>query len=89
MVWICQKSRSPLNSEIELCPCLAKGNNCGPCKGGYHIFCNRVMHGDTEEAYQWFIDNPEATKQITPRGPCPEYDRAVEEINKKENADRK
>jgi hypothetical protein len=47
------------------------------------------MHGDTEEAYQWFIDNPEATKQITPRGPCPEYDRAVEEINKKENADRK
>lgn len=70
------------------CFCLAMEYHCSVCKNGYHIFCNKVMHGDPEEAYLWFINNPETTKAITVRGSCPEYDRALKEINKKENADR-
>jgi hypothetical protein len=70
-----------------LCPCKALRDRCGQCDNGYHIFCNHYPHGDMEEAYQWFINNPEATKQIKPRTPSPEYNRALQEINKKENAE--
>jgi hypothetical protein len=71
------------------CPCLAAKHSCGVCEAGTHIFCNWAPHGDPEEAYDWFIKNPQITVQIKPITPCPEYERAVKEINKKNNANTK
>jgi hypothetical protein len=75
--------------EEKRCPCLAVNKHCGPCGGGYHIFCNNVPHGDFEEAHQWFLDNPEITKEIIVRDPELEQERmiALEENNKKKHAD--
>lgn len=61
------------------CPC-----TCGVCRKGYHIFCNRYPHGKTEEAKQWFIENPEATKVVQPIGECEAHREALEEIKRKE-----
>jgi|SRR5580698_5588604 hypothetical protein len=73
----------------QQCPCLLINKRCGPCSEGYHIFCNKIPHGNYEEAHQWFLDNPEATKEIIARDPILEQERikSLEEINKKKNAD--
>ena len=70
----------------EKCPCLSIRKHCTVCEGGYHIFCNAVPHGNPEEAYRWFKDNPECTKRINPIGPAPEYEQALKEIIEEENA---
>jgi hypothetical protein len=72
----------------KLCPCLASRDHCGVCEAGSHIFCNHIPHGNREEAYDWFVKNPEATKEIKPITPCPEFERALKEINKKDNANK-
>lgn len=40
---------------------------CSVCKGGHHIFCNKMPHGEMEEAVQWFVDNPNALESVQPR----------------------
>lgn len=69
------------------CPCLAVRERCGVCQDGHHIFCNQFPHGNPEEAYRYFVTHPEVTKAIMPVGSSPEYDRAIEEIKKRENAE--
>lgn len=68
-------------AKQEKCLCLTLRDRCGPCEGGYHIFCNHIPHGTSEEAYQWFIKHPEITKSIKPVGNNEPYEKALKEIN--------
>jgi hypothetical protein len=71
--------------EIQTCLCLLNKKRCGVCEEGYHIFCNRYPHGNQEEAYRWFKENPEATKEITCLTKSEVYDTALKEILDGEN----
>lgn len=44
-------------------PCTCK---CGVCSKDYHIFCNKFMHGNVKEAERWFIEHPEAARDVQP-----------------------
>ena len=66
------------------CPCLARRDHCSVCDKGFHIFCNAYPHGEEEEAYRWFVENPQVTQQIKPIGPSPAYERAMTDIKKRE-----
>jgi hypothetical protein len=49
----------------ELADC---GCYCSVCHRGFHIFCNVRPHGTEEEAERWFLENPEAARQVRPLG---------------------
>lgn len=68
-----------------ICPCLMTNNHCSVCQDSYHIFCNKIPHGTEEQAYQYFISHPEITKSIQPIGQCKSYEKALQEIQEKEN----
>ncbi len=69
------------------CPCLAVRDQCGPCQDGSHIFCNYYPHGNEEEAYQWFLKNPEIAKSVISRSTDPDnaHARALKTIEEEEN----
>lgn len=68
------------------CPCLAVRDHCGPCEQDAHIFCNYYPHGSEEEAYRWFVKNPDIAKQVTTRDSDPDnaHARAIKTITENE-----
>lgn len=71
----------------KMCQCLLINKNCGVCKNGYHIFCNKIPHGTMEEEYSYFIKNPDVAKHITIRDEIGKeiLERALAEINAKQH----
>lgn len=70
------------------CPCLAMRDHCGPCEGDAHVFCNFYPHGSEEEAYHWFVKNPEVTKNVIPvTDPGDSHARALKTISENEKKD--
>lgn len=80
-----------MNNDCDLqimeaaCPCFAAQHSCVVCQQGYHIFCNQFPHGDSEEAYQYFIAHPEVAKSVRPIGESEPHARALQFLQDQES----